>query len=277
MNTTYSNRESYQQSEEFYANKIFLNAVLPVLKTTVEGKENLSKLWKGKSGICQIRCLAGPLDTEDDGTHFIIQDGAWSVQRGLSEEKPSIELIFKSRKHLNNFFKGKQFPLPKFRGVFSGKGMFIPFMKSLMAMGALLGSTKPPKSDEDQRLLVQCMFNLLSTGISTLNKLNHPKVVQWTEKSPDRVYAWRVGEDEELAAYIRIKAGKSKSCRGVYRRSMPFFTMRFDTVPSALGTLLSIDDMIEATVTGRIVMEGAPEYGAQLGDLMLLIGSMIQP
>lgn len=274
---TLSPREEYLQSEEFYANKIFLNAVLPVLKTTVEGKPQLTKAWEGKSGICQIRCLANSFDSQDDGTHFIIEDGEWSVKRGLSEETPDMELVFNSRKHLNNFFKGKQIPLPKIKGIFSGKGLFLPFMKSLMAMGKLLGATKPPKREEDQHLLVRCMFNLLSTGISTLNKLDHPKVKKWTTPSPDRVYAWRVGEDEDLAAYIRIKAGKSKASRGVYKRSLPFFTMRFDSVSSALGILLSIDDMIESTVTGRLVMEGAPEYGAQLGDLMLMIGGMIQP
>lgn len=276
---------TYQQTEEFFANKIFLNAVLPVLKTTVEGKPKLQKAWKGKNGICQIRCLAGPYDPvdpatgkpADDGTHFVIEDGVWTVKRGLSNEKPNVELVFKSRGHLNNFFKGKQIPLPKMRGIFTGKGMFLPFMKALMAMGSLLGSTEPPKSEEDQHLLVKCMFNLLSTGISTLNKLNHPAVTGWTKMSPDRVYAWRVADDESLAAYIRIKAGKSKASRGVYRRSMPFFTMKFDSVPSALGILLSIDDMVDATVQGRLIMEGAPEFGAQLGDLMLMIGGMIQP
>ncbi|MDC7233285.1 MAG: hypothetical protein PQJ58_08630 [Spirochaetales bacterium] len=269
--------EDYRQSDEYYANKIFLNAVLPVLKTVVEGKASLQKGWKGKNGICQIRCMAGPFDEGDDGTHFLIEEGSWSVKRGLSEEKPDVELVFKSRKHLNNFFKGKQIPFPAMKGVFKGKGMFLPFMQALITMGGLLGSTKPPKSEEDQNLLVKCMFNLLSTGISTLNKLGHPKIKKWTEKSPDRVYAWRVGEDEDLAAYIRIKAGKSKASRGVYRRSMPFFTMKFDTVPSALGILLSIDDMIESTVKGKIIMEGAPEYGSQLGDHMLMIGALIQP
>lgn len=268
--------EEYKQSEEYYANKVFLNAVLPVMKTVVDGKPSLQKGWKGKNGICQIRCIAGEHDEADDGTHFLIEEGQWSVKRGLSEEKADVELVFKSRSHLNNFFKGKQFPFPAMKGVIKGKGMFLPFMQALIAMGGLLGSTKPPGSEEDQHLLVKSMFNLLSTGISTLNKLGHPKIKAWTEKSPDRVYAWRVGDNEDLAAYLRIKAGKSKASRGVYRRSMPFFTMRFDTVPSALGILLSIDDMIASTVEGKIIMEGAPEYGSQLGDHMLMIGSMIQ-
>ncbi len=47
---------------------------------------------------------------------------------------------------------------------------------------------------------------------------------------------------------IRVKAGKTKSARGEYTYSKPFFTMRFDSVDSALGILLQTDDMIEATI-----------------------------
>ena len=265
--------ENQTMDNEFFANKVFLNSVLPVVKTVVDGKESLKNIWKGKSGVCQINCKT---DDGGDGTHFVIEDGEWTVKRGLYEGKPDVELIFKSRSHLNQFFKGKQFPLPAMKGIFKGKGMFLPFMKCLTAMGGLLAATAPPETEEDQRLLVKCMFNLLSTGISTLNKLKHPKVHPWTAKSPDRVYAWAVGDDEDLAAYIRIKAGKSKASRGHYRRSMPFFTMRFDSVRSALGILLSTDDMIESTVSGKLIMEGGPEYGGQLGDHMLLVGSLIQ-
>lgn len=268
---------SENYNEDYYTNKIFLNSVLPVLKPVVEGKDSLQKAWAGKSGVCQISCR-----TEDeapgsaDGTHFVIEDGIWTVKRGLFDGKPDVDLVFKSRKHLNNFFKGKQIPLPAMKGIIGGKGLFIPFMKALLAMAGLLGSKVPPKDEAEQRLLVKCMFYLLSTGISTLNKLKHPKIHPWTTASPDRVYAWAVGDDEELSAYIRIKAGQSKASRGTYRRSMPFFTMRFDSVRSALGILLSIDDMIESTVKGKLIMEGGPEYGSQLGDHMLLIGSMIQ-
>ncbi|MBI9106522.1 MAG: hypothetical protein JEZ04_07220 [Spirochaetales bacterium] len=263
--------ESYD--EVYYTNRIFLDSVLPVIKPVVEGKASLQKVWEGRTGVCQISCR-----TEDgaDGTHFLIEDGLWSVKRGLYDGKVDVELVFKSREHLNNFFKGKQIPLPAMKGIIGGRGMFLPFMKSLLAMGGLLAAKKPPEAEEDSRLLVKCMFCLLSSGISTLNKLKHPKIYPWTLSSPDRVYAWAVGDDEELAAYIRIKAGKSKASRGKYERSKPFFTMRFDSVPSALGILLSIDDMIESTVNGKLTMEGGPEYGAQLGDHMLLIGSLIQ-
>jgi len=264
---------SERYDDVYYTNRVFLDSVLPVIKPVVDGTASLQKAWEGKTGVCQISCRT---DDGLDGTHFLIDDGSLTVKRGVFEGKVDVELVFKSRVHLNNFFKGKQFPFPAMKGIFGGRGMFLPFMKSLLAMGALLAAKEPPKDVNDQRLLVKCMFFLLSSGISTLNKLKHPKIHSWTSASPDRVYAWAVGDDEELSAFIRIKAGNSKASRGKYTRSMPFFTMRFDSVPSALGILLSIDDMIESTVSGKLVMEGGPEYGSQLGDHMLLIGSLIQ-
>ena len=77
-----------------------------------------------------------------------------------------------------------------------------------------------------------------------------------------------------VSAYIRVKAGKTKAGRGVYKRAMPFFTMRFDSLDSALGILLSTDDMMESTRQSKLIMEGAPEFGAQIGEFMMLVGAM---
>lgn len=62
-----------------------------------------------------------------------------------------------------------------------------------------------------------------------------------------------------LAAYIRVKAGNSKASRGLYKRAMPFFCLAFRDVDSALGTLLQVDDLFEASCSGKTIME-ADEY-----------------
>ena len=56
----------------------------------------------------------------------------------------------------------------------------------------------------------------------------------------------------------------------------PFFTMRFDSLPSALGILLSTDDMLESTKRGKLIMDGAPEFGAQIGEYMLTVAAYAQ-
>lgn len=254
--------------DDFYASKIFLNAVLPLLKVIVESKDNLSKKFKNKTALVQI-------SAEDSdgkvGTHFKIENGSWTVIKGLTV-KPDLELEFKSIPAFNNFFKGKSKKLPKIKGI-KNLGLLINTFKALMTMAKLLGAKTPPKEEKEKELLVKLYFYLLSSGISQLNKAGHPAVSKWAKKSPDRVYAWRVEDSPELSAYIRLKAGKSKASRGQYKRSKPFFTMCFDSVDSALGILLETDNLIESTVTEKLIMEGAPEYGAQLGEYMTLVGS----
>lgn len=124
--------------------------------------------------------------------------------------------------------------------------------------------------------MVKCFFYLLSSGISQLNKQGHEAVHDWALKSPDRVYAWAVDGYPEISAYLRVKAGKTRAGRGEYKRAMPFFTMRFNNLDSALGILLSTDDMLESTKEGKLVMDGAPEFGAQIGEYMMLVGSYAQ-
>lgn len=254
--------------EDLYANKIFLNAVLPLVKIIVESKENLGKKFKKKNAIVGISAK----DPDGKvGTHYIIEDGCFTVVRG-AHEKCDLELEFKSIPDLNNFFAGKSKKLPKIKGWYK-ISLLIATLSTLMYMAKVLGATSPPEKDEDKDLVVKLYFSLLSTGISQLNKAGHPQISKWAKKSPDRVFQWAVTDKPELSSYLRVKAGKSKSARGPYKRSKPFFTMRFDSSDSALGILLEIDDMIESTITKKLMMEGAPEFGAQLGEYMLLVGS----
>lgn len=255
-------------SDELYANRIFLNAVLPLVKVIVESKDNLSKAFIGKTAKIQISAI---VPEGKVGTHFDIKYGVWTVVKGTTE-KPELELEFKSISALNSFFAGKSKKLPKIKGWYH-LGLLVGTMKALLTMSSLLGMKKPPDREEDKALLVKLFFYLLSSGISQLNKAGHPMVSKWAKKSPDRIYAWGVAGRPELSAYLRVKAGNTKAARGEYTRSKPFFTMRFDSIDSALGILLQIDDMIEATIKGRIIMEGAPEYGAQIGDFMTMVGA----
>lgn len=254
--------------EEIYSNNIFLNAVLPLLKVIVESREDLGTKFKGRNAVIQISAKDSGGKV---GTHFVIADGSWTVIKGTAE-KCDIELEFQSIPAFNVFFAGKSKKLPKIKGL-KNLGLLINILKVLTTMAKLLGATKPPEKEEEKELLVKLYFYLLSSGISQLNKAGHPDVSKWAKMSPDRVYAWAVNNKPQLCAYIRVKAGNTKAVRGEYTRSKPFFTMRFDSIDSALGTLLQTDNLIDATVNGRLIMEGAPEFGAQIGEYMTLVGS----
>lgn len=261
-----------ENKETLYRYKLFMNAVLPLVRVMAESKTALGKSFRGKNAVIRVSVATGE---GKDGVRFVIQDGQWSVAKGPGEAEgpaPDLELAFRSVQAFNDFFSGRSKKLPGIKG-WHRPGLLLGFLRVLMAMADLLGAKTPPQKEEDKALMVKLFFYLLSSGISQLNKAGHPAVSGWAQKSPDRVYAWAVDGHPELSAYIRVKAGNSKAARGEYTRSRPFFTMRFNSVDSALGILLETDNLIEATVEGRIVMEGAPEYGAMIGEFMLLVGT----
>ena len=41
-----------------------------------------------------------------------------------------------------------------------------------------------------------------------------------------------------------------------------------------VGILLGTDDMLEAVKAGRLIMDGAPEFGGQIGGFMLEVGAL---
>ncbi|MFZ5354489.1 MAG: hypothetical protein ACOZCL_17435 [Bacillota bacterium] len=254
--------------DEIFASRIFLYAVLPLLRVIVESTPSLSKAFSGRTAVVQVS--AKDLDSKH-AVHFEITEGQWKVKKGAAES-PDLELEFKSLSALNGFFSGKNKKLPKIIG-WQKLGLTVATFKALLAMSAILSAKKAPDKECEKDLLVKCMFYLLSSGISQLNKAGHPEISKWVQKSPDRIYAWVVDGRPDLSAYLRVKAGNSKAGRGEYIRSKPFFTMRFSSVDSALGILLETDDFLEASMHSRIIMEGAPEYGAMIGEYMKLVGS----
>ncbi len=260
--------------EALYSNKIFLNAALPLVKVIANDDPKLKKKFEKAHAVIQVSCLDPEVEGGKRGMHFVVNSGEWLVHTCLTED-PHIELQFKSVENLNDFFKGKITPagIPKIKGL-KKADVLISFVMVLLKMANLLGATEAPKDEATKELLVKCYFYLLSSGISQLNKLGHPEIKDWTTKSPDRVYAFAVDGYPQVAAYLRIKAGKSRAGRGEYKRAMPFFTLRFNNLDSALGILMSTDDMLEATKAGRLIMDGGPEFGAQLGGFMLEIGAL---
>ena len=260
--------------EALYSNKIFLNAALPLVKVIANDVPSLKKKFEHAHAVIQVSCLDPDAEGGKQGMHFVVNSGEWLVHTCLTKD-PHIELEFKSMENLNDFFKGKITPagIPKIRGI-KYAGTLVSFVMVLLKMANLLGATEPPKDEETKELLVKCYFYLLSSGISQLNKMGHKEIREWTAKSPDRVYAFAVDGYPQVSAFLRIKAGKSRAGRGEYKRAMPFFTLRFNNLASALGILMSIDDMLEATKAGRLIMDGGPEFGAQLGGFMLEIGAL---
>lgn len=256
-------------TEALYSNKIFLNAVLPLVKVIANDVPGLKKMFEHAHAVIQVSCKCDDVPEGKEGMHFVVNSGEWLVHTCLTAD-PHIELTFRSREALNDFFKGKISPtaIAGLRGIKKGP-TFAAFIMVLLKMSSLLQATKIPSDEDTKVLMVKCYFYLLSSGISQLNKMGHTAIKEWSTKSPDRVYAWGVDGYPEISAYLRVKAGKSRAGRGEYKRAMPFFTLRFNNLDSALGILMGLDDMLESTKAGKLIMDGAPEFGAQIGGFML--------
>lgn len=264
--------------EEFLTNKIFMNAVLPLLKVIVADTPSLQKKFQAVHCVYQVSALDKDAPGGKYATHFQVNCDEWVIHTEKIEPNPMVELEFKSIEAMNAFFKGKIGPatLPKMKGAVKHVNYFVPFLMTLLKMSSLLSAKEAPEDEETKRLMVKCFFYLLSSGISQLNKNGHEEIHDWAKKSPDRVYAWAVNDEPSVSAYIRVKAGKTRAGRGTYKRALPFFTMRFDSLDSALGILLGTADMLQFTRESKLIMDGAPEFGAQIGDFMLQVGAMAQ-
>ena len=221
--------------EDILTNKVFLCAVLPLIKTIAMDDPKLAKKFEHAHAVIQVSAKDPDAPAGKYATHFVVNSGV--------AKKPAV---------------------------------FAAFMMTLLKMSSLLTAKEPPQDEETKKLLVKCYFYLLSSGISTLNKQGHEDIHNWALKSPDRVYAWAVDGYPEISAYIRIKAGKSKAGRGVYKRALPFFTMRFDSLDSALGILMGTADMLDYTKDSKLIMDGAPEFGAQIGTYMMTVAGYAQ-
>ncbi len=263
--------------DDKYALRIFFFSALPLVKVIAETDPKFSGKFKGKSFVFQISVLSEEFKkTGKLATHYVVDNGKWTVHVGESHPSPDIELEFPTVNKFILFFSGKGMPLPKMKGIIKNFGKFVAILLTLLRMASLLQAKDAPTSEEDQKMLVKLYFYLLSSGISQLNKIEHPEVKKFTETSPDRAYAYAVDGYEELQAWIRIRSGETKSGRGEYPRCKPFLTMRFDNTIHALDILMSKGDMIEYIKQGFLTIEGAPEFGGALGNLMLLVGYYAQ-
>lgn len=261
--------------DDFCAAKVFLNSALPLLRVIAESEEKFGKKFAGKSFVFQVKALYPEAEGGALSTHFVVEDGKWTVVLNKIHENPDVEFVFPNLRKFNIFFSGKGMPLPKIKG-FKKLGLLISILMTLLRMAGLLQATEIPKKEQDQIMLVKLYFYLLPSGISQLNKMGVPEFKKFTETSPDRAYAFAVTGYPELQAWLRIKAGNSKSGRGEYKRCKPFLTMRFDSVQHALDILMSKAEMIPYMQQKFLVIEGAPEFGAALGNLLFGVAYFAQ-
>lgn len=252
---------------DLLATRIILKAVLPVSKVVMDLVPSMQKKFAGVTGSFQ---LAAKHEGAEIGAAFVVEDGILDIHQGILEN-PDIKFTFSKPEALNAFLTGG-IALPKVKGL--GKlGLLMKFVSLLLSLTILLPNKKP-KKPEKMKLKVNMVMYMITTALSQYNKAGDPEMMKWTKSQPDRVYQMSC-EPEGIAAYLRVKAGKTKAGRGYYTRKNPFVHMKFNGAGGALPIFLNEVEFVEGVSKGYVEIIGAPEYGAKMNDFMQRIQALI--
>ncbi len=252
--------------KELMAARIFLRAVLPVIKVLVEEDPKIRKKFAAVSARVQFTARDPGGDV---GACLVFDQGDFRVDQGVTSDA-DITFSFGSVAAMNAMFAGKP-ALPRIKGMLRA-GLLIKVLTLLLALKLLMPNNRP-KDPGKKRLKVKMTFYMITTALSQYNKGGDPDMVKWTGSQPERIYQITVNDD--IAAYLRVKAGKTKAGRGKYTKRRPFVHMKFNGVDGALPVVLNDVDMVTAVKEGFLSVDGPPEYGRDIGDFMMRIQEMI--
>lgn len=262
--------------EDRYAARVLINAALPLLRVVAVDYPKINKKFQNKTFVFQVSVLDDKSEGGKFATYFTVENGVWTTHINDVHKSPDVEFEFSDIKKFVLFFSGKsKTAFPKMKGV-KHFGLFMAIMSALLKMAGLFGKKDVPTNKKDEVELLKLYFYLLPNGVSQLNKMDHPIVKKFTNNQPDRTWALVIDGSEELASWIRIKDGNSKSGRGLSKRGAPFLAMQFDSPKHALEILMNKAEMLQYVEKKYLVINGAPEMAGDLGDMLSLVGSYAQ-
>ena len=250
--------------------KLFFNAAFPVMQVLLDDDPKLHNKFKNFRATVQFGALD---DKEPLFCHMIFDNGKLSVVQGKAE-KPDLALTFSAIGKLNALLKGG-LALPSIKG---SLGMLMNVLSLLMGLKIMTKNNAKLKNLEEKTLKVKCSLYMITRALSQYNKLGDPHMQEFCSRQPDRIYQFRVEQDgnpAHVAAYLRIKAGKSKSGHGVYERRSPFVLFRFTSVDGALKILDKEVEFVEGVEKGFVETLGSPEYAMYLNDYMAVLQGML--
>ncbi|HQP95795.1 MAG TPA: hypothetical protein PLY68_06310 [Myxococcota bacterium] len=259
--------------------KLFFRAAFPVMKVPLADDPAITNAWKDVKATVQFSadCEPGP-DTDGQsriGACLHFDNGSLEVVEELCES-PDLTLHFGSVKAMNTLLSGGM-ALPRIRGGLKHPGLLVKMLTLLMRLTLML-PTNRPKDPVKRYLKVKMSIYMITTALSNYNRLGDPKMREWTANQPDRIYQFTIAtpeRDDNIAAYLRIRGGRTKSGRGVYTRRRPFVHFRFSSVDGALKVLLKEVEFVQGVESGCVAIDGSPEYAAKLNDFMAVIQGMM--
>lgn len=268
--------------KDLMISRLFFNAAFPVMKVPLTDDPSFRKKFSSVSARVQVQATVPPEMrpfTEGDmiGCVLRFDRGEFSREEGFCE-KPDLLLHFDSVKKMNDMFSGGS-SLPSLGKLLKrGKlGLLMKVLSLLMSLKLMMPSSRP-KDPLKRYLKVKMSLYMITTALSLYNKYGDEAMGAWTAGQPDRIYQFSVepyDAETGIAAYLRVKWGKTKAGRGLYARRKPFVHFRFHGVDGALKVLLKEAEFVESVEKGYVLIEGSPEYAAQLNDTMGVLQGMM--
>ncbi|NOZ02406.1 MAG: hypothetical protein GXP54_11020 [Deltaproteobacteria bacterium] len=251
------------KNEELRA-RVFLRSALPLVKVVADQRPMYRRFLFKADGVVQFAAK------DSEQAAFVeMGDGTIDVKQGR-HDAPSITLTFSTLADLNAFFAG-ELKAPAISGI-TGLPSLVRLLPFLLKLKMLMPDVIPEKPEE-KALKVRMLLYMVTNALSQLNKGGDEAMVKMVAKSPDRVFQWTV-ENGGPAAYLRMKAGKTKAGRGTYTRRRPFVHMIFPDNDAAFDVLTQKVSTVDAVRYNKLRMEGAMEGGKEIGILMQRIETL---
>jgi len=248
--------------------RLFFKAAFPVMKVPLNDDPKLKRMFANERANVQFSANNG---SEKIGCYLTFDNGEFKATEGICEN-PEITLHFPSVHKMNVMLTGGTV-LPKIKGGLKNFRLLLKVLQLLMSLKLMMPNARP-KDPHKQYLKVKMSLYMITTALSAFNKLGDERMKEWTSKQPDRIYQFTVepyNEENGIAAYLRVKAGKSKAGRGIYKRRRPFVHFRFNNVDGAMKVLLKDYEFVQAVEKKCVSIDGSPEYAAALNDFMAVL------
>ena len=253
-------------------NRIVCYSVLPLMRVLYQEKKDspLMRMLVGVDGTFQLGAKGS-----GDGAWLEFSGGECKVSPGVNDAA-DIAIEFRDRASMNAMFTGgkpAEIGLPRLRGIWR-LPLLIKILPLLLGL-TLLMPDKQPKDEKTRELKVRLIMYMVANALSQLNKGGDEDMVRWAAKQPDRIYQFSVLPDNEPAAYLRVKGGRTKAGRGMYTRKAPFIHMQFNSLDGAYKVFAENKETVSAMADGDLTLEGSPEYGGVIGSFMVRISDLL--
>lgn len=252
--------------------RLFFRAAFPVMKVPLEDDPRMRERFAGVTAKVQFIADNGD---EPLGCWLDFNRGEFRATEGFCDD-PDLTLRFASAARLNSFLSGG-LVLPRLKGALRHPLLLVRVLLLLLSLTLMMPSNRP-KNPAKRYLKLKMTLYMITTALSVYNKLHGGEFAEWAKYQPDRIYQFTVesgNKSEQIAAYLRVKAGKTKAGRGTYQYRRPFVHFRFQGIDGALPVLLKDVEFVESVERGYVQVDGSPEYASQLNDFMGMLQGML--